>query len=267
MSDTETAVDTSSESSHLDDIFGVVDTGVEPEDLENLDSQEGEDIVEGEETAGPQETKDEMSELRSQFEALKQQVESKDSQIKNAQSLIDRQGNELGQLRNTQLAKPELTADEFLNKFADDPVRANQELMQVELDRREAAKAESEQYSAQNRSAVLKLVPDFESRVDGIREWYKEKGASEDFVSKLNANSLMGNVDLAVALGEIQMLKGQLVETGKKTTNVINKLNKGSAVVSGKSGQPSSSDSTIQIPADITELSDKQLEEMIRRGA
>ena len=271
MSDTETAVDTTSETSHLDDIFGVTDTEFSSDEEttmeqpdENLD---GADIVEGEEVAEPQETNDEMSELRSQFEALKQQVESKDSQIKNAQSLIDRQGNELGQLRTSQEANPELTADEFLNEFADDPVKANQKLLQVELDRRESAKADQEHITVQNRSAVLNLVPDFDSKVDGIREWYKEKGASDEFVKNLSANSLMNNIDLAVALGEIQNLKGQLVETGNKTTNVINKLNKGSAVVSGKSGQPSSSDSTIQIPSDITELSDKQLEAMIKRSA
>lgn len=260
MSDIETAVETPPADAHLEDIFnaGSENASITEEPVEESQGLQ----AEGAEVEEPQETNDEMSELRSQLEALEKQLNEQKIQNTNAQSLIDRQGNELGQLRNAEKA-PEQTSDEFLNKFADDPVAAQKELLQAELDKRESAKAEQQNQLVQNRSTVLNLDPEFESKMGGIREWYKGKGASDEFVNSLTTDSLVGNVDLAVALGEIQSLKGQLAETKGKTTDVINKLNKPSAVVSAKSGQSASSDSTIQIPSDITALSDAQIEKML----
>jgi len=265
MSDTETEVDTSTTDAHLEDIFtaGNENATITEEPLD--ESQGLQTEAEGSEEAAteePQETNDAMSELRSQLEALETQLNEQKKQNTNAQNLIDRQGNELGQLRNVE-SKPELSSDEFLNKFADNPVEAQKELLQAELDKRESAKADQQHQLVQNRTTVLNLVPEFESKMGGIRDWYKEKGASDEFVNSLTTDSLVGNVDLAVALGEIQSLKGQLAETKTKTTNVIDKLNKGGAVVSAKSGQSASSDSTIQIPSNISTLSDKQLEKML----
>jgi DNA repair exonuclease SbcCD ATPase subunit len=269
MSEAVTEVENSTEPSHLEDMFNAGETPVdETEETQGLNNAVEDNTEETATEEEPQETNDELSELRSQLEALQQSMESKDKQILNAQDLINRQGNELGNLRKVTLEpKEEKSPEDFLNEFADDPVKAQQELIKNELEKRELARAEKEQQIAQNRSAVLNLVPDFESKMDSYKEWYKSKGASDDFVSSLSASSLYNNVDLAVALGEIQNLKGQLAETESKTTNVIDKLNKGGAVVSSKSGQAASSDSTIKLAGNVADMSDKQLEAMLAKSA
>ena len=263
MSDSETVVETIPESSHLDDIFGnSINEPIteEPEmETQGLGEQaESEENVEEVAAEEPQETNDELSQL-------KESIESLTAQYKNAQDLINRQGNELGSLRK-EAAKPAPTNDEFLDQFADDPTAA----LQAEMDRREDIKArsvaEQEAITNQNKSAILELVPEFESQIDGIKEWYKGKGASAEFTNSLTSKSLSSNVDLAVALGEIQSLNKQLAETKSKNSNVINKLNKGGAVLSGKSGASTSSDSTIQIPSNVTKLSDGQLRAMLKQA-
>jgi chromosome segregation ATPase len=262
MSDSETVVETP-ESTHLDDIFGnsINEPITEDPEMESQglgEQTESEEEVVEESAEEPQETNDELSQLKESIESLK-------SQYKNAQDLINRQGNELGALRK-EAAKPAPTNDEFLDQFADDPTAA----LQAEMDRREEEKlskaAEQEAMTNQNRNAILELVPEFDSHIDGIKEWYKGKGASSDFVNSLSTKSLASNVDLAVALGEIQTLNKQLAETKSKNSNVINKLNKGGAVLSGKSGASTSSDSTIQIPSNVTKLSDGQLRAMLKQA-
>lgn len=270
MSEEVAEVDTST--SHLDDIFNAGDTTAvaEPEEQGLSQSQDEEGNVlenESENNAEPQEQNDEVSELRSQLEAVMKDLELQKEQNRHAQSLIDKQGNEIGDLRKLKESTSEMTSDEYLNKFADDPVQAQKELLQAELDRRESVKAEKEQQIAQNRSTVLSIVPDFDSHIEGIKEWYKGKGASEDFVGSLNSQALVSNVDLAVALAEIQSLNKQLSETKSKNDNVINKLNSSNTVVSGKSGQSVNSDSTIQMPSQVTELSDKQLKELLAKAS
>jgi septation ring formation regulator EzrA len=269
----EAVIEMDNSSSHLDDIFNagaetVVDDSVEETQglAENAEEANAEENV-GQTTEGTnEEPKDELSDLRSQLESLKANLDAEKNKYSNAQSLIDRQGNEIGQLRKQSEDKPEITSEEYLNKFADDPVKAQKELLQAELERRESAREQQEQQIAQNRSAVLNIVPDFDNKLSEIKEWYKDKGASSDFVDNLNSQALVGNVDLAVALGEIVNLKAQLAETKSKNTNVINKLNQGSTVVSGKSGQSTGTDSTIQIPSDVTQLSDKQISELLKRA-
>lgn len=269
----EEVIEMDNSTSHLDDIFNagtetVVDDSVEETQglAENAEEANAEDNVEQTTEEPTEEPKDELSELRSQLESLKADLDAEKNKYSHAQSLIDRQGNELGKLRQQAEAKPEITSEDYLNKFADDPVQAQKELLQAELDRRESAREQQEQQIAQNRSAVLNIVPDFDSKLDGIKDWYKEKGASSEFVSNLNSQALVGNVDLAVALGEIVNLKAQLAETKSKNKDVINKLNQGATVVSGKSGQSTGSDSTIQIPSDVTKLSDKQIAELLKRA-
>ena len=262
MSDLETVVENSEESHHLDDIFNSSVEKPITEDLsldqQGLAGQDGEQNVEdnGEQTKEPQETNDEMSQLKAQFEDLEKRYNE-------SQKFIAKQGNDIGELRKG-VTMP--TADEFLDKFADDPVKAQQELVQMELDRREAVKAEQDNSYASNRDAILRLVPEFESQEQGIKDWYKAKGASQEFVDSLSSRSLMNNVDLAVALGEIQTLTKQLASTKTKNTNVINKLNSGSTLVSGRSGNSANSDSTIQVPSNITKLSDSQLKDMLKRA-
>jgi len=267
MSDSATEVDNPSEEpSHLQDIFSQDVHEPEADPIEDGAEEVNEDV--SEEDGGdekPPETNDKMSELQAKLETLEANLAAEKTQNANAQKLINRQGNELGDLRKTTVKEP--TAEEFLDEFADDPVKANLKLMQMEQDKRDLAKADNDNAVAQKRSAILNLMPDFASQTDGIKEWYTDKGASADFVSSLTTESLMSNVDLAVALGEIQNLQKQLAETKTKTTTVIDKLNKGGTVLKSKSGQSTDSDSTIQIPSNITNLSDKQLEKLLKESA
>jgi len=261
MSDSATEVDNNSESSHLEDIFNTYMGDPESSDAEAEqglgENVDGENASEEGTTEEPQETNSEMSELRELIENLTKQG-------KNAQELISRQGNELGQLRKS-AEKPMPTNDEFLDKFADNPTEA----LQAEMDRRDADRdnraADEANRVSQNRADILQLVPDFDSQINGIKEWYKGKGATDQFVQSISQDSLAGNVDLAVALGEIQTLNKQLAETKSQNSNVINKLNKGGTVLSGRSGASAGTDSTIQVPSNVTKLSDKQLKAMMRQ--
>ena len=255
------------EPSHLEDIFNqkTVDfhnpendeQGLSPETEEGAE-ENAEATEDTEENAEPS-ISDEVSQLREQMEALQKRYDD-------AQSFIAKQGNEIGDLRKAS-QQPDLNSEEYLNKFAEDPVAAQRELLEHELSRREAEAQQRETQVQNNKSAILKHIPEFESHLDGIREWYKGKGASDEFIANLNMNTLSGNVDLAVALGENQLLQKQLAETKSANKQVLSKVNKGTSIVNGKSGYSASSDKSLNIPSDVTSLSDKQLKEMLRRAS
>jgi len=239
MSD-EAAVAESPVESHLDDIFNtnINETITEPpsEETQGL----GEEVSQEAETEPQAEAQPDVD------SQLQEQINTLTKQLENSQNMISRQGNEIGDLRKAN-APEERTSEQFLDDFAKDPEGTNRAQMQAELDRREQTRAAQAEVVASNRQAVLSIDPEFDNKITDIKTWYKDKGASQEFVNSISANSLSQNVDLSAALSEVMSLKQQLAETKSKNTGMIDKINKGTTVVSGKSGQSSSSDSTMQM--------------------
>lgn len=262
----EPEIQLSEEPSHLEDIFNqkTVDFHNPENDEQGLSPETEEGAEETEENAEAMEDTGETEEpsISEQMSQLNEQIESLKKSNSDAQAFIAKQGNELGALRKLVSQgeqKTEITSEDYY----DDPVKATRDQLQEEFERRES---ETRQREA-NRTAILEHIPEFEAQIEGIKDWYRNKGANETFVASLDSQSLSGNVDLAIALGEIQSLQKQLAETKSANKQVLNKVNKGTSIVNGKSGHSASSDKSLNIPSDVTSLSDKQLKEMLRRAS
>jgi len=203
------------------------------------------------------------AEGKSEPSSLELKLENAFKQLENQKLLIDRQGNELGQLRRSTQEQEQVQEDpnEFLSRFAENPIEAQREIIAKELQNREQQRAQREAIVSNNRERVNSLVPEFENKMDGIKQWYRDKGANEEFVNSLNASQLYNNIDLAVALGELQTLKAQLNAEKGKGAQVLSKINKGASVVNGKSGQASGPNSDgSQILKSASKMSDAELE-------
>lgn len=237
--------------SHLEDLFNDGNQA-EPEVTE----EDGADEV-------VEETADEP-------EPLAQELESLRKQLKDAQTFIGRQSNDIGQLKKMLEANPQEAEDpnKFIDDFAAKPQETIKATLEQELARREQTRQMQEQAVSQMRQAVLSLDPEFESKFDGVKEWYKEKGAADDFVKALTPQHLYQNVDLAVALGEIQTLKSKLKEAMGKSGKVIEKLNRGGSTINSKASGTSSSSSEDALPfgSDVTKYTDAQLREALRKA-
>lgn len=257
---------------HLADIFNtsINETITEPpsEETQGL----GEDV--GQELEPLQEPENEAEEDK--YSQLQEENDSLKKQVKDSQTMISRQGNERGDsLRqiaelNDRLdkmnLKPNKTSEEYLDDFAKDPEGTQKEALKAELDRRDQVKTAQANVIASNRAAVLKFDPDFDGKIDEIKAFYKEQNVSDEIINNITSESLSRDLDLSAAFSWAVKLQRQLAETKSKNTGMIDKINKGTTVVSGKSGQSSGSDSTMQMPRDITELSDAQLKKMLGRS-
>lgn len=228
------------ESYNQEDSFNSEDVGLESEESEEEESQEV----------------DELAEIRQQLEEMKN--EKRELQLR-----YDRLGNEVGELRKiapkAEAEKP-MDPQEYLQKFADDPEGMQKEMVRQELERRESEKMQIQQAVQSNRDLILKYDKDFEAKIPDIREWYKEKGASEDFINSLSPEAMYRSTpDLPVALAEIATLRKQLAEVKAKGPEMLKKINskRGSAITS-RNGKPTTQ-SVSDMQGDISSMSDKEL--------
>ena len=232
--------------------------GVESE-VDETPEEEGAEETQAQESEP--EAKDELTQLREEFEALKRERE-------NQKYLIDKQGNELGELRKVKEEVKKLKdPNQFLNEFADKPIDAVNNLVEEKLALLQEQQRRQQETISTSKDTINKLIPGFDSKIDAIKEFYKEKGASAEFVNSLSANSFYNpqTIDLAVALGEIANLKSLLSTTKSKGQDVLNKINKGSASIRSSVGSSALTDSTTNVPLNPTKMSDKQLAEALKK--
>ena len=204
-------------------------------------------------------------EVQSQLDALQKRYD-------NAQQLISRQGQELGTLRPI-AQKEDIDPTKYLEDFANEPVKAQRELIQQELQNRDAQVHQQEMVALQSKGLVLQHVPDAESLIPQMQEWYTKHGADASFVQNLS-QSIYNNVDTAVALAEniqaqaeIVELKAELAKSRGAVDGKIDRIQeiakKGRTISAGTGG--GAPDATLDT-SNLSTKSTAQLRELLSRS-
>lgn len=235
------------DTSHLDAIFADgVSEPVEPTESESSEPTEPE----------PQKAEPDLAE----------QIKSLQKQLEDSQKYIAQQGNEKGELRKQlealQQPVPESDPNEFVNEFAEKPKETVVKEIREEMARREQARFQQEAQAQQMKERVHTFDPEFDQKIDGIKQWYREKGATEDYISSIDANSVYQNVDLAVALSDAISWKQKYEDAIAKSGQIVNKLNKGGTTITSKAPGTStnqSNEGVFKHGQNVSGYTDKQL--------
>ena len=210
-------------------------------------------------------------------DALKEQIEKLNKSYENAQQLIARQGNELGELRKLRdEPQPEPTVDEDLEAFAKNPREFAKQTYQQELQAEKARREQERVMVEANRQFINQRIPNFSEMMGDIREDFKSEGASDEALVNLE-NELIGNPTTAIyvakaiqAQKEATDLKAQLEEARKKPNEFLAKIqaaSRKSPSLSSKVGTSSKAKPTKLNNGDITSLSDEDLDKLISESA
>lgn len=201
-------------------------------------------------------------------------------QLEDAQSMIGRQANEIGNLRKTvaeMTPKPApVTADQVLS----DPVNSTKKLVQEELAERQRKDQEAAQaqraYMEQAAKFITEKVPNVIDLLPAMAEELKEDGLPDDYIQQFIKNPLSENPVIVVQLAkraamkrEVLELKNGKIELERKPGELVEKINqaaKTKPAVSGSHGRASGTGTSGYTREQITKMSTKELEELMKQG-
>lgn len=257
----------------LDFALGI-NTGGSPFDVDpNAEQEESGEPEQSAEQEGDEEATEEVDELTKIREELKALQESN----RKYQLTIDRQGDELGQLRKLkEQPQEEESADDYLQKFAEDPEKAVEATFKKQLEAEQARRTQEQQVLAQNRDVIHGKVDGFENLIPDIKKDFLAEGASEDVLASLDYELYL-NPTLAVYAGkavkmakENSELRAQLEEARKQPHEFAKKLQKATSKGPSLNGKISSSkqgNSRKMTGGDLTSLSDEELSRMLEEAS
>ena len=244
-----------------------LETEKDTEEVETEEESEVSNEQESEETS----SEEEPTEEQTSDSELKKELDNWKNRYENAQHLIAKHGTELGQLRQLvqqlQDQKPQKEEDEaeFLDTFVQNPKAA----IAKELQKREAEvlqrKQHQEQLNQQNLQYVQNSAPDFDNYKQDILEVAKLDGIKNASMDMLN-HTLYNDPILALQFYHRAKLMRENNELKTKGKNVVKQLatnsKKTPTLTSGNSKKSSKVGLTDK---EISNLSDKQLQELLKQ--
>ena len=143
------------------------------------------------------------------------------------ESFIQRQGNELGELRKLTKTDPE----ELRNQFDEDPVAAVNKMNAMRDAETREIELSAEIEQEQNKSTVLQSVPDFEDMVDDIAKLAITDGAPTEIVAQFRANpyttpapALMNMVSRVRTNMRVTALEKELADSKKSKASMLENI-------------------------------------------
>lgn len=239
------------------------DDGGASDDGQGADDQgdDGNGADDGGADKGSQGEPDELAKLRADYEKLQKQLSDKEA-------FIQRQGNEIGDLRRRIPKAPDAEQPDPLAKFVDDPEKAVNEI----LARREATRTAVE---TKVEEAIRSKYDDFDELIPDIAAIAKEDGFTDEDVKSFTRNPFSSDPVLvlqyaarAKSAKKIRDLEAKVGELSKKPDEVAKKIEeaakekKGITGESGKSGLHAAKITEDQIYG----MDDKALDDVIAQG-
>lgn len=226
------------------------------------------------ETPPTNDPKAELEKIRLENEKLKKQVNEKEN-------FLQRQANELGELRK----KTAINKDEIRDKFVDDPMEALRQIREAEDAERRIKEIEADTWVNENKRMVTTANPDFDTLIDPMAEILKKDGIPDNLISEFKTNPFrMANAETLIQIvnrakltqeknlltQENEKLKSEIEQLKNKTANIaenIQRVARESNVI--KAGSWSSTKSGLDLKTineeSVSELSDAMLDELIKQ--
>lgn len=248
----------------------------EPEEKEAAPAEE-----KAEETSEPpkEETKPTEPPKENPYEALAKELEMAKQRIADKDKFIQRQGNEIGELRkyvpSEEVARIKQQVKEEYDRIhlEEGPFAADEykKAVETELSQRIQAQQQTATINKvlENRQRVIQDVPNFETTIDDMVESLKEEGIPDTNINMFKQNPYLidygelRQIHRSASLRkeklalqkENETLKQQIVELKKKPDQLIEKVARATKSVNGKSGGTVSPDGKI----DLTSLNPRTM--------
>ena len=210
--------------------------------------------------------------LQAELEEVRSREQAAQNRINDKESFIQRQANELGELRKQTKVDPE----ELRNQFDEDPVAAvNKMAAMREAEDREA---ELEQSLAleQNRTAVLQAMPDFDGMVGDIADLAATEGATPADIAQFKTNPygtqaalLINMANRVKANKRIATLEAEVASQKQKAADIVGNIAKTAKTkgrLSGASKGAAEPTSKAISETQLADMSDEELKDFIKNN-
>ena len=213
---------------------------------------------------------DTVESLRAELAISAEKEKQAANRITDKESFIQRQANELGELRKLTQVDP----DTLRNQFDEDPVAAVNKMQAMkEAENRELELTQSIA-AEQNKAAVLQAVPEFSGMVDAIAELATADGVPQSDVALFKVNpyttpsSMLINLANRVKANQrITKLEAELASQKKRSTEIVGKIEqtaKSTNRLSGASTGVADPSSKVISDAQLTSMTDEELKAYIK---
>lgn len=226
----------------------------------------GETVPEQDGQEQPTESKDEPK-----VDPIEEKIAKLEKRLNDKESMIQRQANELGELRRLK-REAELAAhrEKIKEQFFEDPIAGARAVAALD-----AAEMEGK------REEVLAVIPDFEDLVDTMVEVAREDGEPESAIRAFKANPFHPPVsflsqyakrakaksEAKAKESEAERLKAELEASKRKTKDTLDRVARHAeaapAVTAGSGGSTRSTREASLTEESIAEMSDADLERML----
>lgn len=216
-------------------------------------------------------------------EIPKSEYEKLNKRISDEQQFIQRQANEIGELRKTlrQQIEAKLKEIEDPNQLIADPagfLEAREQIKDAEMQDRNLQRMEQ---SLHSKIIINQFIPDFEKRIDDITEVIKTDGLGQDIINNFRANpyadtpAVLFNLSKRAELlkesnalkAKVATLEEQLKKLQAEPHKVAKKIEQAlqaSKTITGATGGSKVSDETMPEISNISDLSDVELNKLIK---
>ena len=220
----------------------------------------------------PAEEGDTVESLRARLTEAEEKGAQAQGRINDKELFIQRQADELGELRKQTKIDPE----ELRNQFDEDPVAAVNKMAAM----REAESRESELTQSialeQNKTAVLQVVPGFDGMINDIAELATADGATSADIAQFRANPYGTQAALLVNLANrvkankrIAALEEKLESQKQKSASIVDKIAqtaKSKGRLSGASTGSADPTSKNISDSQLSDMSDEELAAYIKNN-
>jgi hypothetical protein len=226
----------------------------EPEKKETVEPEPVEEIKE----ATPEETKEPEPQKENPYEAMVKELEMAKQRIADKDRFIQRQGNEIGELRKyvspDEVSRIKQKVKEEYDRIhlEEGPFAADEYKKAVETQLAQRIQEQQEAATInqvlENRQRIVKDVPDFETTIDDMVESLKEEGIPDNAINAFKQNPYLINYgelrqihrtatfrkEKLALQKENETLKQEIVELKKRPDQLIENINKATTSINGK---------------------------------
>ncbi len=238
----------------------------EPEEEEE---QETAARVEEKKEETPEESKETEPPQENPYEAMAKELEETKKRLTEKDRFIDRQGNEIGELRKfipaEEVARIKQTMKEEYDRihYEQGPFAANEYMRgmehQIQQQVQEKQKEANINKILESRARIVNDIPDFEAMINDMAESLKEEGIRDNVINAFKENpyiiehgelrqlyrTTLARKNASALKSENEALRAEIAELKKRPDALIDKINTATKSVNGKSAGTKAPDAKI----------------------